>query len=125
MYPNSVNISILAGAAVRKGQVVKISSGKVIPCSAQGETFFGVALADAALNERVTVCVQGACDVEVNDATVVVGSYLTTSAAGVAETAASGDYVLGMALEKGSAGVSSTYEYIRVALRVFAGVVPA
>lgn len=116
-FENSVNVRMIAGAAVRKGQFVKISSTKVIPCSSQGENAFGVAEYDAAADgDEVTVCVQGACAVEVNSASVVVGSYITTSTGGAAEPAASGDFVLGRALEAGSAASGGLNEYIRVVL---------
>lgn len=116
MYVNAIQISILAGAGgVRKGQIVKLSSGKVIACSSQGEAGFGVAIHDAAADELTLVCVEGECDVEVNDAAadLPVGSYFTPTTAGVAEVAASGDRVHGLMLEAGEAAVGSTYAYKR------------
>ena len=123
MYPNSVNVRMLAGSAVRKGQFVKISSATVIPCSAQGELAFGVALDDAATGGEVTVCISGACAVEVNSASVVVGSQLTTTAAGTAEPAASADFILGRALEIGTAASGGLQEYIRINLNIAGNVV--
>lgn len=114
---NYHSVSIAAGATVRKGQIVKISTGKVIPCSAQGEAFFGVAMSDAVLDQLVQVCLAGECDVEVDDATLVVGDFVTTKATGVAEKAATSDFIVGMICEPGAAAVSGAFGYRRVIVR--------
>lgn len=118
MFSTQIVVNIKAGAtAVRKGMICKISSNLLVPCSAQGEAFFGVPLNDAAAGQMVAVCVAGECDVEVDDATIAVGSFVTTKASAVAEVAVTGDVIVGMALEPGAAAISSQYAYRRVAIR--------
>lgn len=117
-------ISIRAGVGgVRKGQIVKLSSGKVIACSAQGEAGFGVAVHSADADGLTLVCVAGECDVEVNDAAadLPVGSYFTPTTAGVAEVATSSDFVHGIMLEAGEAAVGSTYAYKRCIVFAYKG----
>lgn len=111
-------VNIAAGSAIRKGQIVKISSSAVIPCSSQGEAFFGVAIHDAASGELALVCVAGECSVEVDDATLVVGDFITTKATGVAEKAATSDVIVGMILEPGAAAVSGAFGYRRCVVRL-------
>lgn len=116
--PSSV-ISIATGAAVRKGQILKLSTGTVIPCSAAGETFFGIAVNSAESGELVAVCVSGECDVEVADASLVIGSLAQTDANGRAILAASADFVIGTMLEPGAAVESSRAAYRRIVVRQF------
>lgn len=118
--PRHVLNTLPAGAGgVRKGQIVKKSGSNIVACSAQGEEMIGVALNDYAEGKKVSVCVAGECDVEVDDAAIAIGSWLTTKATGVAEVAATGDRILGMALEPGAVAVSGQYAYRRVVVELF------
>lgn len=105
----------VGATAIRKGQLVKLSSNVLVPCSSQGEAALGVATEDAAASrsQPLSVVVWGECDVEVSDATLAINSFFTTSTAGTAELAASGDVVAGRVYEVGAAAVSGTYEYRR------------
>jgi len=115
--PASV-VSINAVVAVRKGQIVKLSGSSVTPCTAAGEAFFGVALYDAEAGKLVSVCVSGECDVEVDDATLAIGSLAQTNASGRAIIVASGDHVVGTMLEPGAAVISSRAAYRRICVRL-------
>lgn len=120
--PNIIK-SFKAGAVIKAGQIVKLSSGKVIPCSVLGEAFTGVATMDAAaINDDVSVCIWGECDVQVADATIGVDNVLTrlrTDANGRAVPWATGSEQLGLALEVGYAVVDSKGARRRVAVRVY------
>lgn len=118
-------VSIRCGADVRKGQILKLSSGEVIPCSAAGENFFGIAINDQVDGEMVAVCVGGECDVEVADATLAVSSYAQTDANGRAILAAASDYVVGTMLEPGAAVISSRAAYRRIVVRMTTVQLPA
>ena len=54
---------------------------------------------------------------------MVVGSQITTTAAGTAEPAASADFILGRALEIGTAASGGLQEYIRINLNIAGNVV--
>jgi len=111
-------VNIAAGTGgFRKGQIVKRSAATVVACSAQGEAYFGVAIHDAAVGELALICVMGECDVEVDDATLVVGDFITTKATGVAEKAATSDFIVGMILEPGAATAGSAFGYRRCVVR--------
>lgn len=105
----------VGATAIRKGQLVKLSSSVLVPCSSQGEAAVGVALedAEASRSQPLSVCIIGECDVEVDDAGLAKGDFFTPDTAGVAEEAATGDVVAGRILEAGAAAVSSQYAYAR------------
>lgn len=118
-YDSPANIvSINAVAAVRKGQIVKLSGTSVTPCNAAGEAFFGVAVNDGEADQPVAVCVGGECDVEVADATLAIGSLAQTDVNGRAILVGSGDNVVGTMLEPGAAVISSRAAYRRIAVRL-------
>jgi len=97
-----------AGATIRKGQFVKLSAGKVIPCSVANEAIHGVAVHGATLNQDVAVVIEGECVVEVATASMGVAGVLTplsTDANGMAVPYVSGNK-LGYILEPGIALVS-------------------
>ena len=76
------------------------SSGKVIKCTVAGEFGFGVLVKGGANDTDVQVATAGAANVNlVASAAIVKGATLATTTAGTAATAASGNYVLAMALE--------------------------
>lgn len=105
----------VGATAIRKGQFVKLSGGLLVPCAVQGEATLGVATEDAAASrsQPLSVVVWGEVDVEVADATLVVGSLITPATTGAAEIAASSDNVAGRVYEVGAAAVSGAYEYRR------------
>lgn len=114
--PNNF-VNIRCGAAVRKGQIVKISSGAVIPCSVSGEAFFGVAADGGDTGDLIGVIVGGECDVEVADTTAV-GGFVKTDANGRAIALGATGTALGMLLEPGKAVVSGQAAYARVVVRL-------
>lgn len=120
--PNLIK-SYKAGAAIKAGLICKLSAGKVIPCSVLGEAFVGVATMDAnAVDDLVSICIWGECDVQVADDTIGVNGVLTrlrTDANGRAVPWLTGSEQLGFALEEGYAVVSSTGARRRVAVRVY------
>lgn len=118
--PRHVLNTIPAGVGgVRKGQIVKKVGNTIVPCSAQGEEMLGVALDDYPAGKNVSVCIAGECDVEMDDATIAVGSWLTTKATGVAEVATAADRILGLALEPGRVGASGAFATYRVVVELF------
>ena len=89
------------------------ADGQVDLADAAGENAIGVLLnAPAAVGRAATVCVSGKVMVEAG-AAVTAGDALQTNAAGEAITAASGDYVLGYALEDGVDGQIIAMEMIQ------------
>lgn len=108
----STRKTMVAGAAVRKGQFVKLSSGKVIPCSVLGEAFFGVCDNDQPdINGEVSVTIEGECVVETAVDTIGVDNALSpimTDASGRAVLFVTSNSCAGFILERGIALVSST-----------------
>lgn len=80
------------------------TSGNVAVLASQGAKVLGVIQnKPAAAGRGATVCIFGVTKAEL-DGTVTVGDELTSAATGGVEEAASGDYVIGRALESGVSG---------------------
>lgn len=89
------------------------SDGQVDLADAAGENCIGVLLnAPAAAGRAATVAISGKVMVEAG-ATVAAGAALQTNAAGEAITAATGDYIMGYALEAGVDGQVIAMELIQ------------
>ena len=89
------------------------ADGQVDLADSAGENAIGVLLnAPAVAGRAATVCVSGKVMVEAG-AAVTAGDALQTNAAGEAITAASGDYILGYALEDGVDGQVIAMELIQ------------
>lgn len=119
--------TMIAGAAIKKGQILKLSSGKVIPCSVAGEAFFGVAINDAVLDAQVAVCIGGECDVqtaEVIGASNVLTRFMTDANARAITATGSGKYVVGLILETGYAVIGTDAATRRCAVRLNDTVLP-
>lgn len=114
--PNNF-LNIRCGAAVRKGQIVKLSSGAVIPCSVAGEDFLGVATDSGDTGDLIGVIVGGECDVEVADTTAV-GGFVKTDANGRAIALGATGTSVGMLLEPGHAVISGQAAYARIVVRL-------
>lgn len=112
----STIVNFVAGATVKKGQIVKLSTGKVIPCSVAGEAFTGVALNDAVLDQKVAICVAGECDVQVADTSAVMVE-VQTDANARAIAKVSTNPIVGLLLEPGLAVVGGVGAYSRVLVR--------
>lgn len=84
--------------------IVELGAGdnEVDVCDAQGEIAVGVLQNDPGAGEAALVRFLGTTKV-VAGAAITKGARVTTGAAGKAETAATGDYVLGRALEAAAA----------------------
>lgn len=79
--------------------LVKLGSTGIVVATAQGERVIGVLYNKPAATDRVAqVAVKGTARV-IAGGTITKGAILTTTAAGKAETASSGDYVFGKARE--------------------------
>lgn len=106
----STRKTMVAGAAVQKGQFVKLSSGNVIPCSVSGEAFFGVADNDQpVIGGEVSVTIEGECVVQTDSALLGVANVLSpimTNAAGRAIPFVTANSCAGFILEPGFAVVS-------------------
>lgn len=89
------------------------SDGKVDLADSAGENCYGILLnkPDAA-DKAATVAISGRCLVEAGG-TVAAGAALQTNATGEAITAATGDYVMGYALEAGVDGQIIAMELIQ------------
>lgn len=100
--PNG-NRTYTAGTAILKGQPVKFSSGKVVPCTAANDAAIGIALDSAAADgDIIPVAILGnfTGTVEVRVAGAVeVGAQI---AADGTATAAATDVIIGRALEAGA-----------------------
>lgn len=114
--PNNF-LNIRCGADVRKGQIVKLSSGAVVPCSVAGEAFLGVAKDSGSTGDLIGVIVGGECDVEVADTTAI-GGFVKTDANGRAIAVGAAGTSVGMLLEPGRAVVSGQAAYARVVVRL-------
>jgi len=102
---------VLAGTAAADfsagvGKAVKFDgSGNIVLASSAGENVLGILQANAA-NGAACRVVQGGYATGALGATVTRGAKLATTAAGLLETAATGDHVCGIALESGVNGAS-------------------
>lgn len=115
-FLHNLMVNMEAGAAVAVGQVVKLSSGKVVPCSTAGETFFGVCQDDGAIGEKVRVVIQGEALIQTADTTAV-GGFVKTNADGRAVAAGAAGTVVGMLLETGYAVASGKSALRSIAVR--------
>lgn len=114
MYANSVTHSFTTGAAVEKGQIVKLSSGAVVPSAAISDAAIGVAAYSAASGQLVAVIVSGPADVLVSGV-VTLGGTLESDANGRAQNATTG-VVIGQALEVGAAASGTDFALAKVNL---------
>lgn len=99
--PNG-NATLVAGGAIKRGEILKFSSGKVVPCSADTDAAIGVALDAAANGEIVPVAILGS----------YTGTVLVLAAGAISQGAAvnpvgtaaeKGDLVIGRALTAATA----------------------
>lgn len=88
------------------------SDGQVDLADSAGENCIGVCLVGGTAGAAVTVAISGKVMVEAGD-TVAAGAAVQTDANGDAITAASGDYVMGYALEAGVDGQIIAIELIQ------------
>lgn len=110
--------SFTADSAVSAGQVVTVDADYAVgPSTTDGERVVGVALYDAEAGETVAVA-QSGCEVLCTSGTGTVSagdpvaSHGGTGESGEVDTAATGDYVIGDALE----GDAGTNDDVRVAI---------
>lgn len=109
------NRTLIAGADLSSAQfkfVTLESTGSVILADSAGENAFGVCLAGAASGNAVTVCVNGSVMV-LAGGTIAAGAKITTTAAGKAATATTGNVILGYAREAGVDGQIIEVELIQ------------
>lgn len=109
-------LRLVAAAAIRKGQICKLSAGQATPCSVLGEAFAGIAENDAAAGEGVTLCINGECDVEVADTSALMTEVMT-DANGRAIAKTSTNVIVGLILEPGLAVNSGVATYSRCLVR--------
>ena len=88
------------------------SDGQVDLANSAGENCIGVCLVGGTAGTAVTVAISGKVMVEAGD-TVAAGAAVQTDGNGDAITAASGDYVMGYALEAGVDGQIIAIELIQ------------
>lgn len=96
----------IAGADLSAAQfkfVTLESTGKVILANSAGEQAYGVVIVGAAADRAVTVVRTGSVMVEAGG-TIAAGAAVATNAAGKAQTAATGNIVMGYAKEAGVSG---------------------
>lgn len=109
------NRTVIAGADLSSAQfkfVTLESTGSVILANSAGENCFGVCLVGAASGNAATVCVEGSVMVQAGG-TIAAGDKVTTTAAGKAATATTGNIVLGYAREAGVDGQIIEIELIQ------------
>jgi len=102
-HPNG-NVTMTAGGAIAKGELVKFSSGKVVKTTAANEQAIGVALDSASADGDIVPvailgCYSGTVMVKAGGA-ITQGAQV--SAAGTATSAAT-DVIVGVALEAAAA----------------------
>lgn len=97
--------TFIAGGAIAKGKAVKLSSGKVVACSANTDKAIGICQnAPAADGDYAEVAMPGGGALASCDGTVAEGKWLVPSSDGQLEqTNAAGDIVIAQALEAGVA----------------------
>ena len=83
---------------VAQYKFIKISSEKLVLCDTQGEKALGVALEDLVTDRACPFAAVGDVVEVIASEAVAVGDEVTVDANGLAETAASGDFVMGTAL---------------------------
>ncbi len=83
--------------------VEPVSSNRVDVCDSQGERAIGVLQNKPEATLAANIAILGTSKVISHDTGIVAGSRLTTDANGKAELAASGDFVIGIALEAAAA----------------------
>ena len=110
---DSPTIAIIAGedlsAAV--GKAVKVDTGEIKTVGGQGERAFGVLVAGCADTEMASVAIFGRVQAKAG-AQIAQGALVTPAADGDFETAASGDYPTGIALEAAAGDGSFFYMLI-------------
>lgn len=101
-HPNG-NATYTAGADIAKGNVLKFSEGKVVPCSAANDAAIGVALDGAKNGDIVPVAILGnyTGTVEIK-AGGAIAAGVQVAANGTA-TGAGTDVIIGRALEAATA----------------------
>ena len=107
--------TVIAGEDLSAAQfkfVTLESDGQVDLADSAGENCIGVCLVGGTAGAAVTVAISGKVMVEAGD-TVAAGAAVQTDANGDAITAASGDYVMGYALEAGVDGQIIAIELIQ------------
>ena len=97
--------TFIAEAAITKGKAVVLgtSAGQVKPPAAAGAKVIGIALEDAAIGKNVAVCMQGVCAGYADGAFSKDDVLQAADTNGELDTAASGDYPVGRALEDATA----------------------
>lgn len=109
------NRTLIAGADLSSAQfkfVTLESTGSVILANSAGENCLGVCLVGAASGNAATICVAGSVMVQAGG-TIAAGDKVTTTAAGKAATATTGNIVLGYAREAGVDGQIIEIELIQ------------
>lgn len=113
--PNTM-LRLVAAAAIRKGQICKLSSSQATPCTVAGEAFTGVAIADAVAGGPVTLVVNGEVDVETADTSPIMTEVMT-DANGRAVAKTSTNVIVGLLLEPGLAVSGSVGAPARLLVR--------
>jgi hypothetical protein len=121
-YENVTSQTFVAGADLSAKQYFFVkgdsTAGQVVVCG-DGEAAIGVLLNDPTSGQAAAVAVSGKVRVEAGD-TVAAGARVASDASGNAISAATGDYVVGVAVRGGADG-----EIIEVQLGTAASVEPA
>ena len=87
----SGGVEFIAGAAITKGQLVRLSSGQVIPCTLATHVPIGVALNSKESGGKIAVQCSGEVDVLANGTSAIaIGDELSPGAGGAAIKYASG-----------------------------------
>lgn len=101
--------NFIAGGVINPFRILKLSADDaVVQAAAASDALIGIAVvpypgSTVALNERIDVCLSGACEVEYGGG-VTRGALLTADANGKAVTASAADRVIGVAMVSGVSG---------------------
>lgn len=109
------NRTMIAGVDLSSAQykfVTLESDGQVDLANSAGENCFGVCLVGDTAGRPVTVTVSGSVNV-IAGGTIAAGAAVATNASGLAQTAATGNIIMGYAREAGVSGQVIEIELIQ------------
>lgn len=122
---NTVSISSLpAGADLRKGQIIRLSSGEWVGAGpTNAEAVCGSTVQEG---ELVNAIIAGPCEVECAAALTVGGRFTCDANGRAVDTSGTATHIeLGLVVNPGKAAVSSKYTYATVCLAVMKDAIPA
>lgn len=113
---NQIRESMIAGAdlSAKQWTFVKMNTtDRTVISATDGQAAFGVLINDPESGGAATVVTYGRVIVEVGTGGLTAGDNVASDANGEAITAATGDVIVGVALEDAAAGTRATIDFVR------------